>query len=203
VGAAVYLPWRRFEAFYAIPFLVGPAGILAIAGRGLMGASPARTGLVSFVFVALLSFPGLSAFGEASLRTATRWVNWEVARSVFELGPADSLHFAVPDLPDQEWQGRGPTIARYSAAVFGGPAAVPSTDRTCQDVGGRLGQAPTQREFVVSYHHWCGALPNADVTVTREFPFIALPSVIPQRGRISADLLVRDPPRPGEGGPGR
>ena len=104
--------------------------------------------------------------------------------------------FAVPYLPDQVWQGRGPTLTRYAKAVFGDGEDFPAVDETCAAVGNRLNEMPARREIIVSYHHWCGPLPNAETTISREFRFPVLPPIGFAGGRVSADLLIRDPPAP-------
>ena len=199
-GPVVYLPWERFEAFYAIPFLVGPAGLLALTARGLSGTSRLGSTLVTGVVAVLLIPPGLDADREMSVRAVTRGVNWELARAVHDNPETDSLFFAVPTLPDQTWWGRGPTLTRYASAVFKSGMVIPSVDETCSGVGDRLGRVPEQREIIVSYHHWCGALPGAEVTITREFRSLHLLPPRVQRSRRSADLLIRTPTSPASGG---
>jgi len=202
-GPVVYLPWQRFEAFYAIPFLVGPAGLMALAARGLSGTSRLRTTLVTGIVAVLLIPPGLDADGEMSVRSVTRYVNWELAREASSHPETDSLFFAVPTPPDQIWWGRGPALTGYAGAVFGAKRVIPSIDEGCSEVGDRLKEAPNQREVIISYHHWCGPLPGANVTITRDFRSLHIWSPRIRRSHRSADLLIRTPTSPTtEGAPG-
>ena len=202
-GALVYLPWQRLETFYAIPFLVGPAGLLAIASQGWAGRHRLRRALTTGLLASILLPPAAAASRDASARAATRWVDSELARAIQDLPEGDTLVFAVLRKPDQAWQGRAPTMARYSAALFGDGRVPPSAEETCDEVGHRLNGTPPQGEIIVSYHHWCGPLPGADRTITRNFQLLFLRPLGFQAGRVSADLLLRKPPTPaGEGSAG-
>lgn len=202
-GAVIYLPWQRYEGFYVIPFLLGPAGLLALAAQALMGQSRTRAALVTGAVAVLLIPPVLDADRERSVRSVTRVVNWELAQALTHYPEADSVFFAVQTPPDQDWQGRGPALARYAYVIFGTERISPSIDEPCAEVGNRLREPPRQREVIVSYHHWCGPLPGPDVTVARDFrSFRLLPPGV-QRSQLSADLLFRIPEAPpSEGNPG-
>ena len=192
-GPLVYLPWQRFEAFYAIPFLVGPAGLLALAARGLTGTSKVRATLVMGAVALLLVQPALDADRERDVRAITKVLNWEVARAVADVPNADSLLFAVPILPDQAWQGRGPAITRYANVIFQMGKVIPAADELCADEGEHLGETPNEVEIIVSYHHWCGPIPGADKTIAQEFRSFHLRPPRVRRSRTSADILVRAP----------
>lgn len=192
-GPMVYLPWERFEAFYAIPFLVGPAGLLALAARGLMGTSRLRGTLVMGTAAVLLVQPALDADRERDIRAITRVLNWEVARLISHVPNTESLLFAVPIPPDQAWQGRGLAFSRYANVMFQAGRVIPAADELCTDVGEHLGKAPDRSEIIVSYHHWCGPIAGADTTISREFRSFHLRPPWVRRGRTSADLLLRAP----------
>lgn len=198
-GPVVYLPWQRFEAFYAIPYLVGPAGLLALAARGMMGLSRSqgapriRAALVTGTVALLLVSPALDADRERSVRGITRVLNWELAQAVAGYPETDSLLFAVTILPDQAWQGRGPALSRYANVLFDVGKVIPAADGLCSDVGNHLGEAPTEQEIIVSYHHWCGPIPGAEMTITQEFRSFHLKPPRVRRTRTSADLLIRAP----------
>jgi hypothetical protein len=202
-GGAVYLPWPRIEAFYAIPFMVGSGGLLALAATGLMGQSWIRRTLTAGAFGLLLLPPALVARRDAAGKAALRLVNWDLANTLSTLPHVDSLIFAVPFLPDQSWQGRGPTLVRYAGAVLGSKAAtlpvssLPfSVDETCSTVGERLRTPPGQPEIIVSYHNWCGALPEPTRTISREFRAFSIRPLGIQVGRVVADVLLRVPQSP-------
>ena len=202
-GAAVYLPWPRIEAFYAIPFMVGSGGLFALAVTGLMGRSWVRRTLTAGAFGLLLLPPALVARRDASGRAALRLVNWDLAKTISTLPQVDSLFFAVPFLPDQSWQGRGPTLVRYAGAVVGSEvggrpvSSLPiSLDETCASVGERLGNPPRQPEIIVSYHNWCGALPEPTRTISRAFRAFSIRPLGIRVGRVVADVLLRVPQNP-------
>jgi len=194
LGAAVYLPWKRFEPHYPIPFLVGPAGILAIGACGLAGRSRIRAVLTTGSVLLILLPSVLHGIREASFREAERLVNWKLAEAVHAVsGPAD-LVFAVLGLPDQAWQGRGATLSRYADVVFGGRSSRSPIDQTCRQVAGRLGETPTRTEITISYHHWCGALLGPKTTISREVRTVLPGELKLGTVRVSADILVRNPP---------
>jgi hypothetical protein len=191
VGAATYLPWRRFEPFYSLPYLVGPAGILAIAVRGMINASVSRTALAVLVVVSILIPPAIVADRETAVRAASRLVDYDLAQLISR-AEVDSVIFATPSLADQPWQGRGRTLARYAYAMFGG-RTIPSTDESCEALSERLTHVPERRVIVLSYHHWCGPIPGTQLTVAKEYRTLTVGRWEVRTDSIAADILVRDP----------
>ena len=191
VGAATYLPWRRFEPFYSLPFLAGPAGVLAIAFLGIMNALPARTVLAVSIAALFLIPPAIVADQQTTLRAASRQLNYDLARVIAQTD-ADSVVFASSSLADQPWQGRGPTLSRYAHAAFGGKT-IPAVDVTCEAFSDRLEHEPRRRIIVMSYHYWCGPIPGAQFTIAHTYRSLILGSWRFRTDSLAADILVVEP----------
>jgi hypothetical protein len=116
IGAIAYAPWPAYQGFYAIPFLFGTSILVAFAEKGLESSSRvARTGWLGGFAVLLLASLA-DANGQAGRAAASQHVHQRVAQRVASLA-VDTVLVASDRVVTQEWQGLGPTLARYAAAT--------------------------------------------------------------------------------------
>jgi hypothetical protein len=169
-GILIYLPWPRFEPFYAIPFMFGV--VLAIAVLVDVSATGLRPRLVVIVcWLFVLAGTALNAFGLAQFTRAQRLVNYQVAQQIARYSPSDTVVILSADLTSQPWQNPAATLGRYVRAVgltMTPPALV---DRECR-VGAHpdLAGIPEHHHQLV-YETACGKAPLASRAIERPFTF--------------------------------
>jgi hypothetical protein len=132
LGAVAYIPWPAYQTFYAIPFLLGTAIVVAFAASAMESRSrPVAAGW--YAGYAFLVFASLAdANGQAGRAAASQKVHARLVRRVSQLRAVDSVLVASDRVVPQRWQGLGPTLARYAAAT--GNAWPPTRDVSCTGV---------------------------------------------------------------------
>lgn len=180
LGATVYLPWVRFEHFYAMPFLLPVIVLLAVALKGFL-QRPAGV-LWLTLFLVVLVPPTIAVKYRAERTHAQRILDRLLVERVAQISP-DSL-FVYGRVASQPWQGKAATVARY-VRIVDPDSRVVGTDRTCEErdqthpVGGA-------KAIEVSYEATCGVLIPATERLEVSFKYWVLP---PARG---SDTLVAD-----------
>jgi len=166
-GATIYSPWPRMERFYALPFLVGTAGLLA-AGVDYLGSRGALSQLASWALVLMLmALPAAAGWGQANETRATRRVNHRLSATLVQQSPR-SVVFGVRHLSDMAWQGRGPAVTRYAQALLGWNAEPLAVDEVCELFTERWAD-PEDRVLLAAYEGSCGALPTPDLKIVETF----------------------------------
>ncbi|MFI5235316.1 MAG: hypothetical protein ACHQXA_06375 [Gemmatimonadales bacterium] len=160
IGAALYLPWPYFNLFYGLPFLIGPALLLAEAVTTLSQDGIECRVLASGGLVVLLGFAGATAGRTARAAAVRQQVNGALARMLPAYATADSIVVAEPRPAQQQWQGTGPTLVRYALAFGLTEHLPPATDAGCAVVGRAMGGAPTRTVFI-TYSDRCGRFATA------------------------------------------
>jgi len=134
VGTLLYLPWPQYHGFYGLPFLFGPALVLALAVAALYQQAPrVRWAVVTAVAVMVVS-TGSMAQQIAGRTRATRVVNAGVAAALLDAPAVDSFIVVVGGRADQPWQGTGATLSRYAATLRPDAAPPAGVEATCSEV---------------------------------------------------------------------
>lgn len=187
IGAALYLPWPYFNLFYGLPFLVGPALVFATAVTALR-TSGKGPGLAAGAAVAVLvAFAGASAGRTARTDATRQLVDGAVAAALPGRG-ADSIKVIEPFLPQQAWQGTGPTLVRYAVAMGMALYLPPAVDVTC-DQAARMLSAGPGHDLFISYSDRCGRLRTVDRRILGTYRYLDLPGLRFATDTIEADLV--------------
>jgi hypothetical protein len=134
VGAVLYLPWPQYHGFYGMPFMLGPALLLAVAVDGLYREAPRVRWAIAAAALLLLVTTGSTAQQVAARTAATRVVNAGLAGVVLEASAVDSFIVVVGGRADQAWQGTGATLERYAKALRPGALAPAGVEATCPEL---------------------------------------------------------------------
>ena len=166
LGAVAYLPWPAYQWFYSVPFLIGPAVLVAGSVAGVEQRTPQWRGVA---YCACLCF--LVSMASDSLRfsrrsEASQFLVAAAVDLVSSVPQAESVFVAARELPQQTWQGLGPTLARYGRAT-GRP--FPTTIDVSCGTALRRARQPMDRSVLLVFSSHCpyGGSPN--VVVSREF----------------------------------
>ena len=171
IGAAVYLPWPKFDSFYALPFFVGPLLLYAAAIDELLTAGGIRRAFAVIAIVVVPGYAAIAANRSVESAAASLRLNADLARLSGRFAHGDTLLVLSPPqgprgLPvaANELREYGATLGwidtTRAAAFLAAPCDryTPTTDVT----------APGGPVFV-SYSYGCGRLPNATLQIVSEF----------------------------------
>jgi hypothetical protein len=167
-GAVVYAPWPRFEDFYALPFMLGMALVLAFAVEATGQRSRASYGIaLGALLLGVLSMV-LAAQATVEYRFARRGATNELVETLQGLHGLDSVLVGSTD-PGQAWHQRAGTLERAMRNRTSG-ATVPSM------VGVTCADAATNRVLptsvvVVNYVWECGEIAGPDISVSHHFKY--------------------------------
>lgn len=189
IGALLYVPWPYFNAFYALPFLVGPALLLATAVTAAERQAPRARWAAYAGAAGMALFAAVSSAYAARATIARQQVNGELARSLPAYASVDSIVVAQEFAAPQKWQGTGPTLVRYALAVGAATTLPPAVDASCREsralLDGRLGNT-----LLISYLDQCGGLPGASRRVARYFSYPDYTRFAVATDSVVADLLA-------------
>ena len=191
VGALVYLPWPYFQNFYGLPFLLGPALLLAIATTAIARVRPSWRWAAYAGCLAILCQGAMAAAHDSRSAIAVRKINRVLVSEIAAQPSVDSVVVAMRYLPSQPWQGLGPTLGRYAKAVL--------PDQRIPDISDALCSAtlPMLREGVgnailVTYSSQCGAFPVPARVLRYYYTYLQWPTLRPKRDSLVVGILGPD-----------
>jgi hypothetical protein len=188
VGAAIYLPWPYFQDFYGLPFLLGPALLVAIAITSIEKVRPSWRWAAYAACVAIIVQGALYAAHDSRSAIAARHINRALVSDLAEHPSADSIVVAMRFLPSQAWQGRGPTLDRYARAVLPGQRIPTISDALCPATLPMLRQG-VGNAMLVTYSSQCGAFPVPARTLRYYYNYLHWPTLAPRRDSLVVGIL--------------
>lgn len=188
VGALVYLPWPYFQDFYGLPFLLGPAVLLAIATTSIARIRPAWRWAAYAGCLAILCQGAMSAAHDSRSSIAARKVNVAVVGEFAKHPGADSIVVAKRYLASQAWQGLGPTLGRYARAIMPDQHIPALSDATCNATLPMLSQG-VGNAMLVTYSSQCGAFPVPARTFRYYYTYLDWPTFTPKRDSLVVGIL--------------
>lgn len=190
-GAAVYMPWGRFEYFYGLPFALGTVLLLTVATESLMRRAGTSRSLVFAGLVIALATPATLSQLFGARTYATRALNWDIAGELSRFTGVDSFVVAVEGLSAQPWQGRAATLRRVARLLgpSSGPPLPPAVDKQCE-MAMELARGAPFRVAILSYQPGCGRLPDPERTWVRRFDYAKVGGFAAAHEEIRADLAV-------------
>lgn len=193
--AALYLPWPYFNLYYAIPFLLGTALVTGLAVDAITRASargPAHA-FAATALVALATAPVTNHY--ARIAIAEQQVDGALVANFARYPGVDSILAARREPVPLAWAGTAPTLRRYALATGVATSLPPARDILCPEAYGRVAHG-FGRSLLVTYGHYCGALPGASITIVRPFRYVDVwwTEVRTVDDSVLAQILVTAPP---------
>ena len=193
VGAAIYLPWPYFQKFYGLPFLLGPALLVAIAITSIENLRPSWR-WAAYAGCLVVFVQGATSAAHASRAAiGERRINFVLANDFAAHPDADSIVVAMRYLPTQAWQGRGATLGRYARAILPDKVIPTVSDALCNATLPMLREG-VGNAMLVTYSDQCGAFPVPARTLRYYFTYLRWPTLAPQRDSLVVGIL--DPATP-------
>jgi hypothetical protein len=171
--SALYLPWPFESLYYAMPFLLGPALLFAVAMTAIE-RGPAwgvRTARIVWVLMLLATLTSTERATHGAI--AVERVNGDLVTAIAAHHDADSILVGRLSRPHYAWVGTAPRLRRYILATGLADTMPPMADRLCEDVAELVRQRPP-RVAIVSYLHWCGTLPEPIQQFIATDPYVAV-----------------------------
>jgi hypothetical protein len=169
----LYLPWPFESLYYAMPFLIGPALLLAV-GMTAIERGPAwgtRAARIAWAMMLLATLTSTERATHGAI--AVERVNGDLTAALAELDDTDSIVVGRLSRPAYAWVGTAPRLRRYILATGLADTMPPMTDRLCDDVAELVRQRPP-KVAIVSYLHWCGPLPEPARQFIATDPYLAV-----------------------------
>jgi hypothetical protein len=195
--AALYLPWPYFSLYYAIPFLLGPALLFAMAIDGLIRTGPKGKWLAlgGSLLVVGATAPVTARFARTAI--AQQQVDGELVPLLAHFPEADTILVArrIPARP--AWAGTGPTLRRDALATGVATSLPPALDVLCPEAYDRLRRG-LGRTLLITYAHFCGEVPGAHTTIARRFAYLDVwwTDVSLATDSVVAQVIMADPTVP-------
>jgi hypothetical protein len=138
IGAVVYLPWPRFESFYALPFYFGTV-LLITASVELAFRRAGNVGRLMYGFVALAAFfMVIPSFQHAQRRMARRAINNMAVQAIAEESEVEMVIIETPS-GSSSWQGTAMTVARAARSNKERQSRLEMLPTTCGNAVGLVG----------------------------------------------------------------
>jgi hypothetical protein len=189
-GVLAYLPWPHFQLFYGLPFLLGPAILLAIAVTVIENVRPAWR-WVAYSGCALMLAQGmLYAAHDARRGIAARVVNGALVEDFAANASADSVVVVMRQLrlDAQSWQGRGPTLARYANAVLSQRHIPAIREAFCSAAQPMIDQG-VGNAMLISYSTSCGRLSRFSRKIRYDYTYLEWPSFAPKHDSLVVSII--------------
>ena len=196
IGVLVYLPWPNFQDFYGLPYLLGPAILLAIAITAIEEARPSWRWLVYAGCAIMLLQGAVYAAHEARAAIGARLVNGALVKEFVEHSSTDSIVVVMRRrMPaERAWQGRGRTLNRYARAILPGRRIPAVYEASCSAASSIRNQG-VGNAMLVSYSTSCGTLPETSRTVRYDYFYLDWPTLVPRRDSLVVSIVGPEPGR--------
>ncbi len=168
LGALLYWPWFKFDAFYALPFFVAPALLIGAATGVLWDEGGWRRGLAGAGALLVPLYAAIPAQRSAATAEAALHLNHAVTRLAGGLDAGDTLVVLGPVEGPRRLPVAAPEIGDFATVLVDRPADALArvVDRPC-DALVPPGSAP--RVAQVTWSYGCGRLPEADLSLSAPF----------------------------------
>jgi len=191
-GTIVYLPWPFFDLYYALPFLVGPAALFAVAVTSLTRHLPRWRWLTFCACTLILAQAALFSGYTSNRLLALREVNGTLVDSIGHRPVTDTIVVAAKGTQLLPWFGAGPTLSRFAAAVFPLRGMSPTRSASCDRKDNDGTNARNTRVILISYSDDCGALAHSSSVARRVFRYVYWPDLSVRYDSVRADLWIPD-----------
>jgi hypothetical protein len=168
VGALVYLPWLRFEDFYALPFLLGVTLTIAFTVEAVGERARATYYIALGTLLLGVLYMLVAAQAAAEYRFARRGATNELVKTIEGLEGLDSVLVGTTE-PGHVWYERAATLERSMRNRARGGSVPSIAGVTC--AAAAENQVRPRSVMVVNYVRECGEMAGADTTIAYGFTY--------------------------------
>jgi hypothetical protein len=186
LGALAYWPWPKFDAFYALPFFLGPALLLGAALTVIEGEGKRTAWIGRCMAMLAVGYAAIPASRSVEATGARIELNASVARLLGRFSAADTILMLGPASGARRLPVRGEELRDYALALHLAtreqmPVVV---DADCP----AYRPGASERTVFVSYSYGCGRFPAPKVRLMTTYGWRDWLTLAPMRDTLSADL---------------
>lgn len=167
LGAIVYWPWPKFEAYYGLPFFAVLALLLGGALTAVEALGPRLRLVAGVAAILVIGYGSIAAMRTVDSAAASLRVNSSVANVIARMQLGDTLVVLGPTDPARRLPVRAEELLDYAVAL----KMVPS-DSAPTVVDARCDQfEPSYSRSVayLTYSYGCGRFPSSDLRINSPF----------------------------------
>ena len=189
LGALLYLPWPKFDAFYGLPMFVGPALLIGAACDALVRAGGARRGLAMVASVVMIGYATIPASRSTEIAAAAIALNEQIARTLAALEPTDTVLVMGPTAGPRVLTVRADELRDYAIARrFASAAELPTVEDVPCERYFETGLLDRPSLAALTYSYGCGPFPTSDLALTAPFAWRDWISLERMVDSLKADL---------------
>lgn len=191
VGALVYLPWPKYDSFYALPFHFGAVLLFGSAVSNLEKRGKGQQVVVWIAAGLTVAYLALASRRAIAVSSAALRLNAALARNLPAFQSFDSVVIAGPRTGPEALPVSGEELRLYAIAMgYAEPEELPAVRDTDCEGGRRLLRDGMGRQVLASYSYGCGRFQNPSVRLTESYRYRDWLTLAPVHDSISADFLV-------------
>lgn len=170
IGAAVYLPWPKFDSFYGLPFFVGPLLLYAAAIDALLSEGGVRRVFAVVAVVLIPCYGAIAASRSVETAAASLRLNADLARLLGRFAPADTVLVLSPPDGPRALPVKADELREYAGALgwLDSTQAATVEAAPCGRYTPSLASNAPGPVFV-SYSYGCGRLPAPVLRIVSEY----------------------------------
>jgi len=191
LGVLAYLPWPKFDSFYALLFFFGSAVLLAQAVTWLERQSSKHAIAARGAVVLIMVYLALSTQRSTATSLAALRLNVALAQRLPSLAGHDSVVIVGPRSGPRRLPVLAAELRGYAVAMrYGTEQQMPRMrDLECAD-GQTVLRETQARVVLMTYSYGCGSLPRPTMRLRTEFHYRDWVTLAPVRDSFAIDLMV-------------
>jgi hypothetical protein len=167
VGGLIYLPWPRFESFYALPFAIGPLALFGMCVSRINARRVASRAIAGVMLVVMMLYAGALSWSRSEGAAARRAVEHQASLAI-TAAEAETLivvrRYSGKLEPSMAWERTAASLERHSREVLGRKNTLSTVDVPCE----LLSSVPvTGKSLLVLYDRECNESPVGMVSLER------------------------------------
>jgi hypothetical protein len=191
VGALTYLPWPKYDGFYALPFFFAAVLAFGCAVSALELRGGGYRHAVRIATCLAIGYLALGARRSVAASGAALQLNVSLARNLRAFRSHDTVIVAGPRVGPRALPVLGNELREYAIAMrYAPPAELPQVRDVDCETGGRLLREGLGRSVLASYSYGCGPFSDPSARLTARYRYRDWLTFRPVHDSMMVDLLV-------------
>lgn len=167
LGALVYWPWPKFEAYYGLPFFAVFALLLGGALTAVESVGPRSRSVAGVATVLMLGYGSIVAMRSVDSAAAMQRINFSVANIIAQMQRSDTLVVLGPEELARRLPVRAEELRDYAVALkmIHADSVATIVDASCD----QFDPGSNRPVGYLSYSYGCGRFPSTDLRINSPF----------------------------------
>lgn len=191
LGVLAYLPWPKFDSFYALPFFLGAVMLFGQAVTWIEQEGRVHRVGVRIAALLVVAYLGLSTQRSSATSLAALRLNVALAKRLPAFAAYDSVVIVGPRAGPRRLPVLAAELRGYAVAMeYGTEQAMPRMrDLECSE-GPAVLRETRARVVLVTYSYGCGLLPRPSLRMQAEYQYRDWVSLATVRDTFQIDLRI-------------